>query len=424
MTRNRLGILLLVLQNLITVSCGDHPDAYAVVLWAEEDGGPEAGSILPIAETSRGGDRHLYTSDGSNREIDAWRVRLFDEVDAAEAFGAEYGEYAHVFARANVNALPVRERQDRSSVIVYRLRDGERLKVLDRSDEPVNEGGLVAHWYRVLTEEGVEGHVFGYHLSVYDVREGIVEEEPELDPVLQGFLSKVWRPIYFAEMLERGTYDLEIFTPNIGFFPDPRNNTLRLVLPTYSQKFEYKEIIEVAPRRYMAVGTSLQFIVRSDSVAALQYTRDGEPASLALQTIEEDIDAMIAEERARRAMLYEEFFDLGILRSSAYGRIEFFEDRMFEWQEYDRLVPNAIPRVAGNSGSVAFDTYPGPDFQSRFDGVISFYFDGAPDTAVRFLYARSADGVRMQFVPEPDVRENVVVRQSLSPVVIFFSRQG
>ena len=421
-TRIRAGCILFL--GILVASCGNRPDAYGVVLWSEAEEGPETSTIVPISETSRAGDRLIYglESDVGSREIDSWRVRLFEDLDAAESFRVEYEEFATMFARANVNALPVREREDRLSPIVYRLRDNEEMKILDRSQEQSNEAGLVDYWYRVLTQEGVEGYVFGHNLTVYDATVGIVEEEPQVDPVLQGFLSTVWRPVYFGEMLDRGTFDLEVFSPTFGFFPDPENNRLRLVLPQYSEVFAYEEIVQVAPRRYLAEGTSLQFIVRSDSLASLQYTANGEPASLALQTLNVDTEEVIAEERERRAALYEEFLALGILQSSAYGTIEFFEDRVFEWRDYGRLVPNAIPDGAGRSGVVAFDTYPGQSFQGRYDGVISFYFDGTGEAPVRFLYAQSAGGVRMQYVPAGDVEENVVRRESLSPVVIFFSQ--
>jgi hypothetical protein len=161
--------------------------------------------------------------------------------------------------------------------------------------------------------------------------------------------------------------------------------------------------------------------VRGEDLASLQYTHNGESASLAIQTIDEDITEVIRTERERREALYEDFFELGILHSSAYGTIEFFPDRVFEWRNYRRLVPNAIPQDAGRSGTVAFDIYPGSAFEGRYDGVISFYFNGAEDAPVRFLYAQSSGGVRMQFVPPGDVEENIVARESLSPLVIFFS---
>lgn len=421
MTRIRIGCI--IFFGILTASCGNHPDAYGVILWSESTGDSSNAAIIPISETSRAGDRHVYglDSDGGGREIESWRVRLFEDLDSAESFRIEYQEYADLYARANVNALPVRQRDDRLAPIVYRLRLNERMKILDRSAEPSNEGGLVAHWYRVLTEEGVEGYVFGHHLTVYDANVGIVEEEPEVDPVLNGFLSKVWRPVYFGEMIERGTFDLEVFTPSIGFFPEPENSRFRLVLPQYTETFTFDEIIQVASRRYLAEGSSLQFIVRGEDLASLQYTHDGEPASLAIQTIDEDIAEVIRTERERRDALYEDFFELGILHSSAYGTIEFFSDRVFEWRNYGRLVPNAIPQGAERSGTVAFDIYPGSSFESRYDGVISFYFDGAEGSPVRFLYAQSAGGVRMQFVPPGDVEENIVVRESLSSLVIFFS---
>lgn len=421
MTRIRIGCILLL--GILTASCGNRPDTYGVILWSESTENPSNAAIIPITETSRAGDRHVYglESDSGGREIESWRVRIFDDLDSAESFRGEYQEYADLYARANVNALPVREREDRSSPIVYRLRLNEEMKIIDRSVEPSNEGGLVAHWYRVLTKEGVEGYVFGHHLTVFDANVGIVEEEPEVDPVLRGFLSKVWRPVYFGEMIERGTFDLELFTPAIGFFPEPENNRFRLVLPQYTEVFAYDEIVQVANRRYLAEGTSLQFIVRGEDLASLQYTHEGEPASLAIQTLEEDIPMVIQAERERRGALYEGFLELGILHSSAYGTIEFFPDRVFEWRNYGRLVPNAIPRSAGRSGTVAFDVYPGSAFESRYDGVISFYFDGADDAPVRFLYANSAGGVRMQFVPTDDVEENIVDRESMSPLVIFFS---
>jgi hypothetical protein len=89
-----------------------------------------------------------------------------------------YGEWAPYFGVAEIQALPVREfmATDPSSSIVYRLREGERVKIIGRTPETVEVGGLNDYWFEILTENGTRGYVFGYRLDVIDAQ-GISTEK-------------------------------------------------------------------------------------------------------------------------------------------------------------------------------------------------------------------------------------------------------
>ncbi|MFW5729274.1 MAG: hypothetical protein ACOCYG_06375, partial [Spirochaetota bacterium] len=136
-----------------------------------------------------------------------------------------------------------------------------------------------------------------------------------------------------------------------------------------------------------------------------------------------DISSIIEEEKRRREQVYEEFLSRGnTLLSTAYGTIRLLEDREFEWEGYGRLVPSVVPENAGNRGSVLFSYFPAEAIENRFDGVVAFQFAGQPsDEDIVFLYNFREDGLRLSRVEDRDIDDNVVERESISPLIMFFS---
>ena len=226
---------------LITLSsCGGREVGHGVILWPDSEV-IEAGQIVSILEqSSRQNSYIIGLADGSAHQLAQWRVRFFSNQADATGFAQNFEQYAPLYVRAQRTALPVRERLDRTSQVVYRLRIDEEAKVLNRSPEPMDEGGLVAHWYQVLTENGTGGWVFGYYLSPYSAGaelDALASTETE-DPVVNRLLENVWRPASYAQMIRNNTIDLSLLRTEYGLFPEPESNRLRLVLPEWRLEFE------------------------------------------------------------------------------------------------------------------------------------------------------------------------------------------
>jgi len=431
MHRNRFVLVIwTVAVTVLLSSCGPRDIGTAVVLWPPDGSTISAGSMLPVvSQSERTGDYTLRTGEkGQTVTVPEWRVAFYEDSNAARKRAEAYADYKDMFARSELTALPVRKEQDRMSDLVYRLRDGEVMKVLDRSAEQSNEAGYVAYWYHVLTRDGTEGWVFGYYLTVYR-SDGTILHSPNTqtqDKALDAFLQSTWRPDYFAEMLASGHINLQTFKPEYGLFPDPEHNQIRLSLPDQNILFDYTDIVNVAPKQYMAEGSSLQIILRDEKSASIRYTLNGQGHSLAIQTLDVDLQKVIDQEKARRQAKLEELYTRGpVLTSSAYGTVSVYEDGSFRWTGYQSLVPSVIPRNAGSDGTLSFRLFLSKQLEGNFDGVISLHFSNMPeDTYVDFLYQYRNSGVRLVSVSAENVQDNVVLQEGLSPIVVFMSFQS
>ncbi|MFW5786206.1 MAG: SH3 domain-containing protein [bacterium] len=426
-----LFLTLAVLVLAFLVSCGPGAIGTAVILWPAEEWSIGPGAMVPVMEESDIRNSYTIRIPASDQTITTakWRVRFFESREEAQAFAEEFEPYAEQYG--SIAGRPERlgaqrvytTPEARSERTVYRLRSDERFKILGRTEEPANEGGAVAHWYQILTRDGTTGWVFGYYLRIDGQPVEVRERTSEADEELQTVLQRTWRPGYFQDMIDSGHVDLDRFHRRYGFFPDPEDKSIRLRLPEHEITFNYTDVIRGSRGGYVFEGSSLQLDIRNRRRISIQYELDGDMRGRTLYALSEDISSIIEEEKRRREQVYEEFLSRGnTLLSTAYGTIRLLEDREFEWEGYGRLVPSVVPENAGNRGSVLFSYFPAEAIENRFDGVVAFQFAGQPsDEDIVFLYNFREDGLRLSRVEDRDIDDNVVERESISPLIMFFS---
>lgn len=422
--------LLLILPLFLLMSCGGRPIAYGVLLWTPSESELSNGQLLEITAESQLNDTYTVTTAEMEEELTLpmWRVASFQEQDGALEYANQYAPYADTFARAQRQALPVRAERDRLSPDVYRLRENELMKVLERSEEQSNEAGFEGYWYKVLTREGIQGWAFGYFLEITggaSEDEATDEADQELSDV-ERITSNTWRPEYFREMINRNRVDLSRFRPTFGLFPDPENQEIEIVLPEHSVTYPYEEFFRAAPSRYGLEGSPVTISVRSEDRISVQYTLNGREQSRVFVLLEREIPEIIEDELARRQELWELFREQGNrLVSTAYGEIELLEGQRFTWTGYDRLTPTVIPSRAGESGTVSFPLFLADNLREEYDGAVLFTFESeSAPVEVRFIYEQTGSGVRLTYVPAEDVTESIVQREAFSPIVIFFSYEN
>ena len=412
-------------------ACGPDTVGTAVVLWPAEGWPVDPGAVVPVLEVSDLDDTYTLRPAAADRELSSptWRVRFFETAEEAQAYAEEFSPYAEQFGRIvgrpdNLGAQRVyRSAQARSEQTVYRLRDNERFKIVDRSDEPTDESGATAHWYQILTRDGTVGWVFGYYLQIDGAETAANGTRDESNDELRQVLAQVWRPSYFQDMINSGRYDLDRFRQQYGLFPNPQENSLRLRVPDHETTFSYTSVFPGSRGTYVFEGSSLQLTVRDQRRISIQYEYRGDIYSRALVTLREELQSVINRENRRREERYQEILDRGnTLLSTAYGSIRLHEDMVFEWQGYGRLVPSLVPSDAGNRGVLQFSYYLGEDIANEFDGVLAFHFEGRnSDEAIVFLYRFSNGGIRLSQVGERNIDQNLVQEASVSPLIIFFS---
>ena len=379
---------------LALVSCGERPVGTGVVLWS--DGGPLAtGALVDVVEESTIEDRYLVRAASADRRQDPvpvaprWRVRVFADPEQAAVFAARYADFVDVYAYAARRGLPVRAQASATAGIVYKLREQEVTKVLERGAEPEQVGSFENYWYGVLTEDGTEGFTFGEFLPLFestgDPRADAVRLHTA-DPGLERVLGTAWRPQEYLSMVRRRRFDLLRLRPEYGLFPDPEAGVFRLVTAQREREFPYREIERVGDDRYVLAeaggdGSPARFTVRGNGSLAFSYVDDGRLITEVFVDLQADVDELIAAERARRERLFANLLRRGpLLRSGGYGTVELTAEGRFRWQGYEALVSRWVPAGLPGTGVVDFRYALGAPLRGSYDVAVTLLFDG-PETA-------------------------------------------
>lgn len=419
-----LALIFLPLFLIILNGCSGGGVGFGVVLLSPDVQAVPTGSIVEVTEESDLNNTYeiRLSSDGDNYRIDTWRVRLFDEEEAARAWAEEFRPYVNMYGRNLRDGLAIREKADINASRAYKMRLGQEIKIIEKTDVEEEIGGHSGFWYRVLTTDGVEGFCFDYYLEVYDITAKPVEEEgPDLSRLADA-LSKVYRPIVYQDMIREGRIRLDRFTTAYGLFPDPDEKSVEIRLFDGNFSFEYSSIKKTGPNVYLLMPAELELIVKSESVVQAVFTREDvtyDPVFLYLD--DETIQTLREEEQERRSELYQNILDGGPgFSSSAYGSISFREDNQFYWENLDRLVPGIIPDQTYHGGRVGFEYFLGDQLMGKYNGVIAFYFNSAPSEPILFLYQLEGNSLKLEYLPKRNAEERLVRSRSGSPIIMAF----
>ena len=251
---------------------------WGLVLWAAPEGPLPAGTIVPVYIKSNIQKVFVVGVPGlkgraKNKKIELpfWQVELYSAYRAAAARLKALGPNVSLYMKAARDGLPLRDKPSNSAKRVYRLREGQSVKILEKVEgDAVSTGSQVlpGAWYLVLTDDGTKGYSFSYALRLYDeTKEGppvIASAKQALSGRVDLIFSRSWRPEYFQEMLDEGHVDLDYFSPRFGVFSDTVRRQIRIELPAASQVFNYTDISE-ASGFYLFGGTPLKVKIESDS---------------------------------------------------------------------------------------------------------------------------------------------------------------
>jgi hypothetical protein len=420
---------------LVLSSCARNI-GYGLVLWAGEESSVQTGEILPVQQESQVQGTYLIRLPGTKEltELPTWRMRLFDSKEEAIQGAEEYAFYQDTYAYSQRDGLPLRVEPDQEARRVYKLAEGQLVKVLSRGEQKVTIGSYEDYWYHVLTEDGYQGHCFGYFLPTFTTSgdpKAQVEVLMARDPMLEALLTTEWRPEYFQEMVNEGRIDLRIFGPDFGFFVDPEQRRIQLVAGKRSYRWSYERLENVGANRYVFEGSEIgsggiRINMLSTRRIVCTYSVGDQVLSSVFIAFEEDIEEIVTQERERRERLAQMFSSRSrILRSSAYGNIYLEEQMRFRWEDFGRLGEQVFLRAVRGEGVIDFPYYLSEALSGTFDGVITFRFNEyEPDQGTSFLYSFESSGVRFEFVRPQGIENLEVIRRDSSPLIIFFSYGG
>lgn len=427
---------------------------WGLLLWSAPEGPLSAGAIVPVYIKSNiqkvyvVGVPGLKGKDRNKKiELPFWQLELYGSHRAAEARVKAMGANVSLYMKAARDGLPLRDKPSNTAKRVYRLREGQSVKVLEKAEGDVVSTGnqvLPGDWYEVLTDDGTIGYVFSYALRLYDeAKEGapvLASAKQAVSGRVDLIFSRAWRPEYFQEMLDDGRVDLDYFTMRFGVFSDTVRRQIRIELPAASEVFNYTDISE-SSGFYVFEGTPLKIKIESDTrmvcywsgpdpslpVEAVPlaegdaspgtdvqapdtvvegYRSAGIGGSAAFAVLGTDpLEAIRLENLRRQKLLVAFVEDIGGLwtgpagaESGSGGRLQIAKNGRFVWKGREGEAAALVPPELGEGGEIAFRLYLDPSLGSAWNGSFSLRFDQADSAKGRqrwldFLYRRSPVGL-------------------------------
>lgn len=422
---------------LILASCR-RSIGYSILLWDIPQKNLQDGQIVKVYFKSNISHVYVIGIPGSkeNLEVPLWQLTVPSSKKKAMKAAQKYAEFQHKYAKIKIDGLPVRADPVNTSKQKYRLHKDEIVKILykGKGQDVIMHSGekLEGDWLCVLTNGGTQGWCFSHNLLIFETGEGgkivggQIEEAPaeDEDAILNQVLQAKWRPESYKRMLEEGTIDLETMKSAYGFDTGVESGKVSININGRYRTANYSGITKVRDKVYDFNGTPFQMIIRDADQIVINYTgNDNKPEAYTFVTISDDydIDEIIKAEQERREAEMQKLYNVDTFRSSNYGTLTFTGNGSFTWNKFSLLVPNVISESAKGKGKVSIKYLISQELKGRFDGMLTFVFEGSPNE-VNFFYKNSANGLTLEDASGANIKNNVAQSQSKSPIVIFFSR--
>jgi hypothetical protein len=419
---------------------------WGVLLWANETRGIPSGTVLPVYIKSNIEKKWIvgipkeYQAEGEDDikiEIPLSQLELAGSEREARRRAAEFSEFALDYAETMQDGLPVREHPDNSAPRVYRLRIGEIIKIISRSEgaPAISTTGdkLPGEWYRVLTQDGTRGYCFSYRLSFFKHTTGSLTGDTTvssnvLDTTLERIQSKVWSAEIYDQMLNDRKFNIDALAKHWSFSTGEDTGIANIYTQNIDKSFRYTAIRKTGEWTWRFEGTSLTMRLLSDNLLALEFLdNEGIRQLLHFVALPTSIDDLIVQEKNRREAQYQSIYKLGpAFASATFGVLTLTPEAEFLWEDFELLVPDYIPISAIGRGVVELRYHIADALLENFDGVITLRFKtiGGPDRNVNFLYKAAPDNesgaLRLEFISPSNILDNVVIQQNESPMILYF----
>ena len=426
--------LLLAFCSTFLISCKDKIMGYSVLLWDIPEYKLQSGDTLPVYIRSNISQVYVVGIGDEKIEIPLWQ--LTDPVKKSKigTVQKKYEDCAHTYASVKIDGLPCRAEPVNTAKQVYRLRKAEVIKLLykGKGQAPMTGGQpLEGDWYRILTKDGTQGWCFSYNLNLYETDENgeqvggeKIEEEEEEDNYYNSILNKAWYPDSFSTMISSGNIDITKLHSSYNFTIDTVNNKVNLNMSGIHESWDYTGYTKTDDYEYTLNDIPIIIVGKKSTFIVVRYTDEsGKPQELNLVTLAEDINAIVAAEKQRRADAYKKVASsTGNLSSSSYGNLSFNSDGTFKWTGFKLLVPSIISSSAKNAGTCSVKYAVSKDLAATYDGVLTFKFEGSTDE-VNFLYKLESDGLRLEDATSATYNGILVTARGSSPLILYFKNK-
>lgn len=406
---------------------------YSVVLWSLPEQNLTDGMVVPVYIKSNITQSYVIGIPETDQkcEVPLWQISEPCSKKDVKALSEKYAEYQRKYAKVKLDGLPIRYEPVNTARQVYRLREGETLRVLYKGEGSAVMSGksaLQGDWLRVLTNDGTMGWCFSYNLNVFDERDEQQDSSSDSDAfVIDEYLTKIltatWYPESYSDMIKTGRIDLNAMSPYYKFDTGFVSGEVSLNISGLTVKSAYKGISKTGNNVYKFDDTKFNMTVRSSSFIVIQYIDEyGMPSSYNFVTLSTDINEVIAKEQERRTEVFNQLVSVGpSFSSSNYGTIEFTEDFGFAWTGYGLLNSSLIPADSGELGSVSLGYFLGSSLKNEFDGILTLTFD-ENGRKINFFYKLESGGLRLEDAQRAQFKNSLAVDRSSNPVVMFFAK--
>lgn len=404
---------------------------YGVVNWSIPEYHLAASDVVPILVRSNISKVYIIELNNQKVEIPLWQLTFCSSKHEADAYIKKIAEYRAVYAAVKLDGLPLRASSDNMGKQVYRLREGQIIKILWKGEGvPVvaQDKPLEGDWLYVMTSDGTRGWCFSYHLFMYNEGEASSleqKEEAENDACLTEILKNRWYPEYYRDMITKKQIDPDRMTEHFGFFPGEGTNTARIMLKDEQLVFSYTGITKNHMGGYRFEGSPLEVQSRDEQTIAVKYINNkGHEQIQYFITLKENPQELAqAEIERRQAMLKTLVTTAPAYNSVNYGVLQFLDGGRFRWDGYAVLSPMIIPKGLGVSGAVAIRYGITSLLKAEYGGVLSFKFDGSK-LWIDFYYTVSEQGIKLEYVKPEHIIGGIASMRNLNPVILFFGAEG
>lgn len=406
---------------------------YSVVLWSLPEQNLTDGMIVPVYIKSNITQSYVIGIPETDQkcEVPLWQISEPCSKKDVRVLSEKYAEYQRKYAKVKLDGLPVRYEPVNTARQVYRLREGEVLRILYKGEGAAVMAGksaLEGDWLRVLTSDGTMGWCFSYNLTVFDERDEQQDTSSDsdvfvIDNYLKNILVATWYPESYSDMIKTGRIDLAAMSPYYKFDTGFISGEVSLNISGLTVKSVYKGLSKVGSNVYQFDDTNFKMTVRSSNLIVIQYIDElGMPSSYNFVTLATDVNEVIAKEQERRKNVFNKLITAGpSFVSSNYGTIEFTGDFGFAWTGYGLLNSSLIPANSGITGSISMGYFLGESLKEEFDGILTLTFD-ENGRKINFFYKLESDGLRLEDAQRAQFKDSLAVARSSNPVVMFFAK--
>ncbi len=387
---------------------------YGVVLWSDSNAESmkdlNNGQIIHISGESQVTHRYLFRHQENDRSIPINRIAFFRHLPHAKEYRDQFIRYRDWYAvNMNPHGLIMRARPDTNADQVYRLRPRQAIKVLDQASERLTLGNLEGRWYEVLTEDGVRGFTFDYHLRIEDrskegseqvLKMAALEQNLDKFTITIDSLKGLWFEQKYAQHLRGGKgIDLRILMlPQLyghgQFYLNPTESRIELHLTgsarrTLQLPYEAQQVNVDSVELVFNQGAIRAIFNTIDEISLYFHNQEGKESILELQKISPDELRLYQKNAlARRKIALSRILQDGNRFSApqTYGSILFEADGRFTWSNTDTLRSQGILQSYTNKGIVYFPYQLGTRLQDDYDQLITFAFrDNEGEEELTFL---------------------------------------